>query len=53
MKKLFLLMTVVMGLVALLLPAHATVISWDLNYEFSGAAPPEAATLCNGKLKAQ
>ena len=45
MRRLFLVTTMVVGLLAFLLPAQATVISWDLNYEFSGGTPPESATL--------
>jgi len=41
MKRLFLVVTVVVGLMGFLLPAQATIISWDLDYEFSGATPPE------------
>ena len=40
-KKLFLLVTMLVGLMAFLLPAQATIISWGLDYEFSGATPPE------------
>lgn len=43
MKKLFLLLTLVAGVIAFLLPAQATSISWDLDYEFSGASEPEGS----------
>ncbi|UCF72729.1 MAG: hypothetical protein JSW35_11280 [Deltaproteobacteria bacterium] len=43
MKKLLLLGTLVAGLIAFALPAEATVILWDFNYEFSGASEPEGA----------
>jgi hypothetical protein len=33
----------VAALIAFALPAEATVISWDFNYEFSGASEPEGA----------
>lgn len=43
MKKLLLLGTLVAGLIAFALPAEATVILWDFNYEFSAASEPEGA----------
>lgn len=44
MKKLFLLLTVVGGLLAFLVPAQALVITYELDFEFSGADEPESAT---------
>jgi len=43
MKKFLLLGTLVAALIAFALPAEATLISWDFNYEFSGASEPEGA----------
>jgi hypothetical protein len=44
MKKLFLLVGLIAGVVAYGLPAQANIISYGLDYEFSGATPPESST---------
>ena len=44
MKKLFLLITLVAGIIAFALPAQATTLTFDLDYEFSGATPPAGST---------
>ena len=44
MKKSVLLMTIIVCLFALATASQATIVSWDLNYEFSGT-PPESDQL--------
>ena len=44
MKKLLLLITVVAAVIAFALPGQATTLTFGLDYEFSGATPPEGAT---------
>ena len=43
MKKLLLLITLVAGVIAFALPAQATILTFGLDYEFSGATPPEGS----------
>ena len=43
MKKLLLLITLVAGIIAFALPAQATILTFGLDYEFSGATPPEGS----------
>ncbi len=45
MKKSVLLMTISVCLFAIASSGQATIISFDLNYEFSGGIPPESASL--------
>ena len=40
MKKLLLLIILVAGVIAFALPGEATTLTFDLDYEFSGATPP-------------
>lgn len=40
MKKVVFTTALLVGLLAFLLPAQATIITFDLNYEFSGGEPP-------------
>ena len=42
MKKSVLLMTIIVCLIAFATSSQATIISWDLNYEFSGGTQPES-----------
>jgi hypothetical protein len=42
MKKLLLLITLVAGVIAFALPAQATILTFGLDFEFSGATPPES-----------
>ena len=43
MKKVVITTALLVGLLAFLLPAQATIITWDLNYEFSEAYQPAGA----------
>ena len=44
MKKLLLLITLVTAVIAFALPGQATVLKFDLDFEFSGATPPAGLT---------
>jgi hypothetical protein len=43
MKKSSILTLMLMGIIGYALPASATVLNWNFNYEFSGAHEPEGA----------
>lgn len=43
MKKLLLLIILVAGVIAFALPGEATILTFDLDYEFSGATQPEGS----------